>query len=89
LRALAPSQLYSFKKPPVLGGEYVLNNFEPISIEVHFSLLGRVHEQVRKLPPDIKIAGVQLKMNLQADSALLTDAFCLLHYAFGAARRER
>jgi hypothetical protein len=60
-RTLEPGQLYSFKKPTVLGGEYVLNNFEPASIEVHFSLLGQIHEQVRKLPPGTKIKGVQLK----------------------------
>src|SRR5262245_22710077 len=32
-RTLAPGQLYSFKKPPVLGGQYTLDNFEPASIE--------------------------------------------------------
>jgi hypothetical protein len=60
-RTLAQGQLYSFKKAPPLGGQYVLDNFEPTSIEVHFSLLGQIHEQVRKLPPGTKIKGLQLK----------------------------
>lgn len=58
---LAPGQLYSFKKPPPLGGQYTLDNFESTSIEVHFSLLGQIHEQVRNLPPGTKIKGAQLK----------------------------
>ena len=60
-RTLAAGQIYSFKKAPVLGGKYVLDNIEPADIEVHFSLAGQIHEQVRKLPPGTKIKGVSIK----------------------------
>jgi Domain of unknown function (DUF1851) len=31
---LGPGQIYSFRQPPVLGGEYTLENVEPTDIEV-------------------------------------------------------
>ena len=58
---LAPGQIYSFKKPPVLGGEYILGNIEPTDIEVHYSLAGQIHEQVSNLPEGTKITGVSIK----------------------------
>jgi type VI secretion system (T6SS) immunity protein Tdi1 len=58
-RVLAPGQIYSFKKPPVLGGEYVLENIEATDIGVHFSIAGQIHERVRKLPPGTKISGLK------------------------------
>jgi hypothetical protein len=50
-RSLASGQIYTFKTPPVLGGEYELENVEVTDIEVHFSVNGQIHEQVRALPP--------------------------------------
>lgn len=47
---LKPGEVYSFKKPLVLGGEPILANVEPMDIEVHFSLSGQIHEQVKDLP---------------------------------------
>ena len=47
---LNKGEIYSFKKPPILGGEYVLNNIEKTDIEVHFSILGQIHKQVKDLP---------------------------------------
>jgi len=54
-RRLEPSQIYSFKVPPVLGGQYDLNNVEATEIAVHFSLAGQLHEKVRNLPPGTPI----------------------------------
>ena len=48
--ALAAGEIYCFKQPPVMGGEYVLSNIEPADIEVHFSIAGQIHEQVAALP---------------------------------------
>jgi hypothetical protein len=58
---LSPGQIYSFKIPPILGGEYVLNNVEPTDIEVHYSLAGQIHEQVNSLPEGTPINEITLK----------------------------
>jgi Domain of unknown function (DUF1851) len=49
-RALPAGSIYSFKKLPILGGEYDLANFEVTDIEVHFSIAGQLHERVAALP---------------------------------------
>jgi hypothetical protein len=54
-------QCFSFKKPPVLGGEYEPANFEPTDLSVHFSILGQIHQQVRDLPPGTPISEVKMK----------------------------
>ena len=58
--ALQPGQIYSFKRPPILGGEYALENVEATDIEVHFSILGQLTQQVKPLPPGILITGVSI-----------------------------
>lgn len=58
---LAPGQCYSFKKPPILGGEFELSNFEPTDLSVHFSILGQIHRQVKDLPPGTKIKDIKIK----------------------------
>jgi hypothetical protein len=58
---LGPGQLYGYKVPPCLGGEYSIDNLEPTDIEVHFSLLGQIHKKVRTLPPGTPIGMVELK----------------------------
>lgn len=57
---LSSGQIYSFKVPPILGGEYVLSNIEPTDIEVHFSIAGQVHEQVAALPAGTPISGASI-----------------------------
>jgi hypothetical protein len=57
---LKPGQIYSFKKAPVLGGEYILSNIEPTDIEVHCSLAGQIHNQVSNLPDGTKITSVSI-----------------------------
>jgi hypothetical protein len=59
--SLKNGQIYSFKKPPVLGGKYELQNIEPTDIEVHFSIAGQIHEKVSKLKPGTKIDGVTIR----------------------------
>lgn len=58
---LEPGKIYSYKKPPVLGGEYVLNNIELIDIEVHFAISGQIHNQVKNLPVGTKISDVTIE----------------------------
>ena len=57
---LDADQIFSFKIPPVLGGEYVLSNIESTDIAVHFSLAGQLHEKISKLPPGTTISGVTI-----------------------------
>jgi hypothetical protein len=47
---LQPGQLYGFKKAPPLGGEYSADNLEPTDIDVHFALLGQLHQRNRQPP---------------------------------------
>jgi hypothetical protein len=58
---LGPGQCYSYKKPPVLGGEIEPGNFEPADLSVHFSLLGQLHRKVKDLPPGTKISDIKIE----------------------------
>lgn len=58
---LGPGQCYSYKKPPVLGGEIEPGNFEPADLSVHFSILGQIHRQVKDLPPGTKISDIKIE----------------------------
>ncbi len=60
-RRLEPGQIYSFKVPPILGGQYDLNNVEATDIAVHFSLAGQIHEKVRDLPPGTPIDRITIE----------------------------
>lgn len=52
---LTKGKLYGFKKLPVIGGEYVPENFELTDLEVHFSLTGQLHKQIKDLPDGTKV----------------------------------
>jgi hypothetical protein len=56
----AHGQLFSFKKPPVLGGAFDTENLEATDIEVHFSLLGQIWRQVKNLPEGTPISEVRI-----------------------------
>ncbi|QSI76646.1 T6SS immunity protein Tdi1 domain-containing protein [Niveibacterium microcysteis] len=57
---LKPRQIYSFIKPPLLGGEYSLDNIEACDIEVHYSLNGQIARQVSALPPGTPISNITI-----------------------------
>jgi hypothetical protein len=54
-QGLQPGQLYGFKKAPPLGGEYSADNLEPTDIDVHFALLGQIHQRARQPPESAAI----------------------------------
>ena len=56
---LKSGQVYSFRVPPALGGEYVPANLQPPDLSVHFSLLGQIHRQARHLPEGTPMSGVR------------------------------
>jgi hypothetical protein len=47
---LRPGQCYGFKTPPVLGGQYVVENVGPLPICDYVGAYGTLHEQLRDLP---------------------------------------
>ena len=60
-RLLGPGQIYSFRKPPILGGEYTLENIEVTDIEVHFSIAGQLHKQVHGRAPGTPVGGAAIE----------------------------
>jgi Domain of unknown function (DUF1851) len=40
---------------PMLGGEYSVENIEPVDISVHFALAGQICEQIKDLPDGTKV----------------------------------
>ena len=57
---LAPDQCYSFKVPPILGGNYMVENVAPTDLSVHYSILGDIYRQTKDLPDGTRIKTVVL-----------------------------
>jgi len=60
-RVLEPGQVWGFIRPPVLGGAFGTDNYEPMDLEVHLSIQGQIHRQVKDLPPGTPISSIKLK----------------------------
>ena len=54
-KRLKENEVYSYKKIPVIGGEYTEDNIEPKDISIHFSLSGRICEQIKDIPDGTKV----------------------------------
>lgn len=54
---LGPGQVYSFKVPPFLGGQYTLDNMEVSEMAVHFAITGQVCRRMRDVPLGTPIEG--------------------------------
>jgi hypothetical protein len=54
-KTLKDGQVYSYYKLPILGGDYVVDNFAPLSIEEHFRYLGDIHKQIKDLPDGTEV----------------------------------
>jgi hypothetical protein len=61
-KPLEAGQIYSYEHPPVLGGEYSVENMVPTDISVHFSVLGQIHRQVKDLPEGTSISEVKIEV---------------------------
>ena len=59
-KMLEPGQLFGYITPPVLGGGFGPDNMEPTDIEVHFSISGQIHRQVKDLPDGAPISSIKL-----------------------------
>ncbi|WP_162945055.1 DUF1851 domain-containing protein [Flavisolibacter nicotianae] len=49
-KTLKQNEVYSYKKLPVIGGEYSVENIEPTDMSVHFAFSGQICEQIKDLP---------------------------------------
>lgn len=56
----SPSQVYSFRIPPILGGAVSLENVEVSDFVVNINLVGQIHAQTRHLPPGTTIGSVTI-----------------------------
>ncbi len=50
-------QVYDYKVPPVLGGEFEVANLTTTDFEVVLHLTGQLHEQVKDLPEGAEVTG--------------------------------
>ncbi|MGB0064460.1 MAG: T6SS immunity protein Tdi1 domain-containing protein [Terracidiphilus sp.] len=52
---LAPNQCYSFKIPPILGGEFAVQNVAPTDLAVHYSFMADICRQAKDLPKGTRV----------------------------------
>jgi hypothetical protein len=52
---LKPGRCYSFVTPPILGGEYSVENTVVVPIREHFGLYASYHDQLRDVPDGSKV----------------------------------
>jgi hypothetical protein len=51
-------EVLSFKVPPVLGGQFDVDNLDVTDLVVALSVAGQIHRQVKDLPPGTQVSGV-------------------------------
>jgi hypothetical protein len=54
-KTLNENEVYSFKKLPVIGGEYSVDNLEPTDMTIHFTISGQICEQIKNWPDGTKV----------------------------------
>ncbi|MEX6691054.1 DUF1851 domain-containing protein [Danxiaibacter flavus] len=54
-KMLKENEVYSYKKLPIIGGEYSVDNIEPTHMSVHFAFSGQICEQIKDLPNGTKV----------------------------------
>jgi hypothetical protein len=54
-KILNENEVYSYKKLPVIGGEYSVENIDPADISVHLAFSGQICEQIKDLPDGTKV----------------------------------
>jgi hypothetical protein len=58
---LGHNQCYGYKVPPILGGDYTVENVEPTDLSVHYSLLADIYHQTKNLADGTRIKTVVIK----------------------------
>lgn len=59
--SIGENECFSFKKPPVFGGVYELENFEATDLTAHFSILGQIYFQAKDLPEGTPINQIKVE----------------------------
>ena len=54
-KLLKEGRCYSFVLPPVLGGEYTVENTCDLNVEEHFSVYASIHHQIKDLPDGTRV----------------------------------
>ena len=57
---LSKGQIYSYQTPPILGGDYTVDNAEVCDLEVHFSVLGQIQNKVKDLPDGTTVSKLEI-----------------------------
>lgn len=52
---LQPGECYGFKKLPILGGDYTVENLAPLSVWDYLGAYGSIHEQLRDSPDGTEV----------------------------------
>ena len=60
-KGLEPGRCYSFIIPPVLGGEYTVENTATLNIAEHYGVYASIHNQIKGLPD-----GSQVRLRVKA-----------------------
>ena len=55
-----PSEVFDFRKPPVLGGQFVVGNLSVTDFVVAVNLAGQIHDKVRNLLPGSPISQIKI-----------------------------
>jgi hypothetical protein len=58
---LAAGECYSCKTPLSLGGLLDADNFERTDLQVHYSILGQLHQQTRHLPSGTNLDSIKVE----------------------------
>ncbi len=54
-KTLEPGRCYSFVIPPILGGEYSIENTATLSIAEHYGVYASIHQQIKDLPDGTQV----------------------------------
>lgn len=52
---LRPGQCYGFKAPPVLNGNYTVENVAPLPLRDYLAAYGLIHEQLQELADGVRV----------------------------------
>jgi len=58
---LAAGECYSCEVPLSLGGQLNAENFPRTDLQVHYSVLGQLHQQTKHLPPGTEIGSIKIE----------------------------
>ena len=69
-KTLKEHEVYSYKKLPIIGGEYSVDNIDPTDMSIHFALSGQICEQIKDLPD-----GTIVNINFESKTAAYNIGF--------------